>query len=182
MFTSSLTLFNHLSYDNIYPLPDLMLDRFCFQILPSIHNEIQWIDLEVSSMKRILSANYPILFGLDETSLMYMLKNQISSLVIESIRKLYRSRDANTRIFTHILNTFINLQYLKFHSSFVSSQRISFGYSPPTVFSSTLLELHVKVVSVDDCLYLLDGRFNQLRTFYVDVQCSFPNSGFKINK
>jgi hypothetical protein len=89
---------------------------------------------------------------LDETFLMYMLKNQISSLVIESIRKLYRSTDANTCIFTHILNTFINLQYLKFHSSFVSSQRISFGYSPPTVFSSTLLELHVKVASVDDCL------------------------------
>ncbi len=41
-----------------------MLDRFCFQILPSIHHKIKWIDLEVSSMKRILSANYPILFGL----------------------------------------------------------------------------------------------------------------------
>jgi hypothetical protein len=64
MFTSSLTLFNHLSYNNIYPLSDLMLDRFCFQILPSIYHKIKWIDLEVSSMKRILSANYPILFGL----------------------------------------------------------------------------------------------------------------------
>ncbi|CAF1559911.1 unnamed protein product [Rotaria sordida] len=64
MFTSSLTLFNHSSYNNIYPLSDLMLDRFCFQILPSIHHKIKWIDVEVSSMKRILSANYPILSGL----------------------------------------------------------------------------------------------------------------------
>ncbi|CAF1348775.1 unnamed protein product [Rotaria sordida] len=197
MFTSSLTLFNHSSYNNIYPLSDLMLDRFCFQILPSIHHKIKWIDVKVSSMKRILSANYPILSGLgiyniekdtdldiftDETSLMYILKNQISSLMIESSRKQGRPRDVNTRIFTNILNTFINLQYFMFHSWFSSFQRISFRHLRPTVFSSTLLELRVKVSSVDDCLFLLDGRFNQLRAFYVDIASSLPKSNFKINK
>ncbi|CAF4366289.1 unnamed protein product [Rotaria magnacalcarata] len=35
--------------------------------------------------------------------------------------------------------------------------------------SSTLLELHVTVNNFDDCLYLLDERFNQLHTFYVNV-------------
>jgi len=64
MFTSSLTLLNYFSYNNICPLSDLMLDRFCSQILPSIDYKIKWLDVEVSSMKRILSRNYPILFGL----------------------------------------------------------------------------------------------------------------------
>ncbi|CAF1460558.1 unnamed protein product [Rotaria sordida] len=34
---------------------------------------------------------------------------------------------------------------------------------------STLLELHVSVTNFSDCLYLLDGRFNQLHTFYVNI-------------
>ncbi|CAF4739499.1 unnamed protein product, partial [Rotaria sp. Silwood2] len=41
------------------------LDRFCLQILPSIRHKIKWVNLESSSMKRILHAtNYPNLYGL----------------------------------------------------------------------------------------------------------------------
>lgn len=66
IFTSSLTLFNYFSYDDIYPLPHLILDRFCSKILPKIHQRIKWLDLEPLSMERILlSANYPNLFGLN---------------------------------------------------------------------------------------------------------------------
>ncbi|CAF4359978.1 unnamed protein product, partial [Rotaria sordida] len=32
------------------------LNRFCLQILPSIHHKIQWLDLESSSMKYVLKA------------------------------------------------------------------------------------------------------------------------------
>jgi hypothetical protein len=65
MFTNSLTLFGSLLCDNISPLPDLMLDRFCSQILPDIHHNIRWLELESLSMERILlSTNYPNLFGL----------------------------------------------------------------------------------------------------------------------
>ena len=60
MFTSSLTLVDHLSYDYIRQLSDSMLDRFCLQILPEIHHKIKQLDVEVLSMKRILlSTNYP---------------------------------------------------------------------------------------------------------------------------
>ncbi|CAF3801655.1 unnamed protein product [Rotaria sordida] len=53
------------SHDSTYPLPDPVLDRFCLQILPKIHCNIKWLNLESSSMKRILLAtNYPILYGL----------------------------------------------------------------------------------------------------------------------
>ncbi len=33
---------------------------------------------------------------------------------------------------------------------------------------------------IEDCLYLLDGRFNQLRTFYVNIEFSSPSSMLKI--
>ncbi|CAF3713535.1 unnamed protein product [Rotaria socialis] len=72
-FTSGLTLFNYLSYDYIYPLSDLILERFCLQILPKIARQIKWLDLEPLSMKRIfLSANYPNLFRLG----IYYIKKQ----------------------------------------------------------------------------------------------------------
>ncbi|CAF3738425.1 unnamed protein product [Rotaria sordida] len=55
----------HGSHDSTYPLPDPVLDRFCLQILPKIHCNIKWLNLESSSMTRILLAtNYPILYGL----------------------------------------------------------------------------------------------------------------------
>ncbi|UJR34349.1 hypothetical protein I4U23_021753 [Adineta vaga] len=61
---------------------------------------------------------------------------------------------------------------------------MSWVYSPPFMSSSTLVELHVKVDFFDDCLSLLDGRFDQLRTFYVDVQYTVPhpNVHLKHNK
>ncbi|CAF1319175.1 unnamed protein product [Rotaria sordida] len=66
IFSSCLNLYQYFSDDDyVCPLPDPMLDRFCSQILPSIHHKIQWLNLESSSMKRILSAtNYPNLYGL----------------------------------------------------------------------------------------------------------------------
>jgi hypothetical protein len=64
-FTSSLTLFDHLSYDSIYLLSGSMLNRFYLKNLPEIHHKIKWLDIEVSSMERILlSADYPNLCGL----------------------------------------------------------------------------------------------------------------------
>ena len=53
--------------------------------------------------------------------------------------------------------------------SLAQFHQISFDISPPSVFSSTLLELHVSLSSFTDCLYLLDGRFNRLHTFHVRI-------------
>ena len=39
---------------------DIILGRFCLQILPEIHMDIKWLDLDSSSMKNILHvADYP---------------------------------------------------------------------------------------------------------------------------
>ncbi|CAF4708240.1 unnamed protein product, partial [Rotaria magnacalcarata] len=88
--------------DSIDPLSDRILDQFCLQILPAIHQNIKWLNLESSSMKRILLAtNYPNLYGLglydieietalsffsDESCLTSIDKNQILEFVIKHTR------------------------------------------------------------------------------------------------
>ncbi|CAF1475193.1 unnamed protein product, partial [Rotaria sordida] len=54
-----------------------------------------------------------------------------------------------------------------------NNHQLTFNLSSPNIFSSTLLHLHVIVDTFGDCLYLLDGRFNQLNTF--DVTIYFGN-------
>jgi hypothetical protein len=65
IFTSTLTLMTHPTSRLFNRLPDPILDRFCVQILPKIHHKIRRLNLESSSMERILlSTNYPNLCGL----------------------------------------------------------------------------------------------------------------------
>jgi hypothetical protein len=65
-----------------------MIARFCLQILPEIHYQIKWFNLERSSMKRILRAtNYPNLYGLGlfdidgETALSLFTGKRFSSIL-----------------------------------------------------------------------------------------------------
>jgi hypothetical protein len=65
VFTKYLSLVNGSSDDSVCPLPDIVLNRFCSQILPKIHHHIQQLDLESSTMERILSTtSYPNLHSL----------------------------------------------------------------------------------------------------------------------
>ncbi|CAF1194198.1 unnamed protein product [Rotaria sordida] len=49
----------------LYQFTNTILDRFCLEILPKIHDKIEFLDLESSSIKRILLlTNYPNLYGL----------------------------------------------------------------------------------------------------------------------
>ncbi|CAF4648677.1 unnamed protein product [Rotaria sp. Silwood2] len=98
IFTTHLTLMTFLN-DSIYCLPDLILDRFCLQILLEIHYKIKWLNLESISMERILRiTNYPNLYGLglygidvenaislfiNDSILTYVNKDTILSLVID---------------------------------------------------------------------------------------------------
>ncbi|CAF3201428.1 unnamed protein product [Rotaria sp. Silwood2] len=194
-FTSHLSLMKRSSYKSMYdPLSDPILDRFCSKILPEIHHQINWLDLESTSMNRILRAtNYPNLYGvglygidiegvvslfIDEAPLSHIFNSQISSLVIAFIRKSGRSSTINlhTLVFTQIFTIFTNLRHLHFDRYSMGFERLSFDVSPPTVSSSTLLELHVCVRSFSDCLYLLDGRFNQLRSLHVNIYFISPSN------
>ncbi|CAF4196107.1 unnamed protein product [Rotaria sp. Silwood2] len=171
----------------VYSLSDLILDRFYSHILPSIHQKIQWLHLESVSMERILHVkNYPNLYGIslhniqekkaidlftNETSIIRKLNNQLLSLTIDISTN--RTQDYltnnNAIIFNRIFTMFPNLQYLNFGRSSICDERLSFCFTRLTVISTNLLELHVCLRSFYDCLYLLDGHFNQLHTLYVDL-------------
>ena len=133
-------------------------------------------DLILKTLTRINIRSTEILsVYLDESFLICIFKNQILSLIIDidECEQPDLIKDINTFIFTQIFTMFSNIQYLKFDSSF-GYHRLSFDFSPPIVFSSTLLELHVIVDSCKECLYLLDGRFNQLHTFRVTICSLIP--------
>jgi hypothetical protein len=65
IFTEHLTLMNCSTNGVISSLDDSTLDRFCSEILPRIHRQIKWLNLESLSMESILlAADYPNLHGL----------------------------------------------------------------------------------------------------------------------
>ncbi|CAF3411703.1 unnamed protein product [Rotaria sp. Silwood2] len=187
--SNHLIAFRSLSSHLIYPLVDQILDRFCTEILSEIHDKIEWLDLESSSMERILLAtNYPHLSGLrlyniqaekavhlfsDKTCFTDTLKKQIVSLIIDidTNGEQRSTKDINVILFTHIFNIFTNLRSLRFGLSSIWYQLLLFSTPPSTIISSKLLELHVSLQHFTDCLYLVDGRFNQLHTLHVHIDC-----------
>ena len=65
IFTSGLTLMTSSPDCLFHRLTNTILDRFCREILPKIHCKIKWLNLESSSVERVLlAADYPNLCGL----------------------------------------------------------------------------------------------------------------------
>jgi hypothetical protein len=106
---------------------------------------------------------------LDETLSSGIFKHQVSTLFI-TIDTNKKTSSTVVNIFNEILNTFTSLIHLILYESLYDNRvQLYFSDPPPHTFrSSTLLKLNVKVQCFEDCLYLLDGRFNQLHTLYVD--------------
>ena len=122
-------------------------------------------------------------FYLDDTTFTNIHKNKILSLIIdisENKKQKSTEEDLSTIILTQVLTMFTNLQYLKMGPTLCWHQRLSFKNSHPPVISSTLLELHVSVMTFTDCLYLLDGRFKQLHTLHVNT-LTMPSDSLIIN-
>ncbi|CAF3893638.1 unnamed protein product [Rotaria sordida] len=186
-FTRNLTLIK--SFDALScQFTDVILDRFCLEILPKINDKIERLNVESSFMERILRlANYRNLrtLGLydvqpepvnylfsDESYLIRHYRNQILSLSINMKRgALQRSvfgvTNININIFSKICSMFKNLEYSNFSSS-SDYEQLTFC-STPSIRFSNLLELHVVLKTLIDCLCLLDGNFNKLNRFYVTI-------------
>ncbi|CAF2592438.1 unnamed protein product [Rotaria sp. Silwood2] len=65
IFTGRLTFVKWSFNKFIDPLSDTIVDRFCRQILPQIHHNVKWLDVEPLSMGPIfLAGKYPNLYGL----------------------------------------------------------------------------------------------------------------------
>ena len=126
---------------------------------------------------------------LEESPLYHIFKNQITTLNITLAENniIASTSDIMNVVCAHIFTMFNNLICLKFHSYsdiyVATDERLSFNLKePPTFFSSSLVELHINVRDFTDCLYLLDGRFKQLHTFYVNVYVFLPPTQAIINK
>ncbi|CAF1468314.1 unnamed protein product [Adineta steineri] len=190
IFTRHLRLLEYCRIDDSsFPLSDPILDRFCSTILPTIGHQIETVCLEGTSMERVLHAtNYLNLHNLglcdiddkltrsffsDTNPLIHVFNNQISSLFINFLNKEndpFSKSIIYAFIFTKIWTIFTNLRCLDFNSS--SSFRDGVFISiilPETAISSTLLELHVDVRNMMDCLEILDERFDQLRILYINI-------------
>jgi hypothetical protein len=100
IFTSHFTSVEWLS-QNFIDLSscDTILNRFGSQILPEIHDKIQWLDLGSSSMKRVIRAgNYP---NLDSLSLYHVDK--------ESARSLFTGKRCQLNSYSKQMKVFSNL-------------------------------------------------------------------------
>ncbi|CAF4763527.1 unnamed protein product, partial [Rotaria sp. Silwood2] len=73
-------------------------------------------------------------------------------------------------ICNYIFTVFINLTHLIFYDgSYINNARLLFDIPSSSFSSSSLLVLNIKVQTFDICLYLLDGRFNQLHTLNIEL-------------
>ncbi|CAF3391175.1 unnamed protein product [Rotaria socialis] len=181
---------------------DAVLDRFCNYILPRIHYNVKCLIVEPTSMERILLAtDYPNLTELkifnfqrdsslryfkDDSSLRYIFKKQITKLdlINKDCEVAVGSWDTYTKIvYAHILTYCENLEHLKIIATPTTEYPgLSVRYLPASAFSSsTLTYLCISVITITDCLYLLDGRLKQLNTFIVRIYCTEKNSSIVHN-
>ena len=115
-------------------------------------------------------------------------KNNISTLVLSVFneKKSFPHDIRNKFIFRNILKIFPNLVYLKFvQLSARDIAYLSFANEIPMFSSSVLRELHINVSSLTECLYLLDGRLNQLEIFHADIEIIHhiaPNIDMKVSQ
>jgi len=126
-------------------------------------------------------------FYLDGSYLIHRFQNQISSLFIRfnSRERLNVLEDwvqnRSTSLFFHICIQFKNLRYLNI-GAFSIPQCLSFTYTNLKDFYSNLLELHVEVKYISDCLRLLAGELNQLRMLYIKIRSPGVDHVEMINK
>ncbi|CAF2924919.1 unnamed protein product [Rotaria sp. Silwood2] len=183
IFTREITLMKQTTPVKLTsPLSDFVRDRFCREILPKIHDKIQWLKLETLSMERILLAvnNYSNLRQLD---IFIMNTETDMQLFTKDLLRDHLEINRQAEIFMNILIMCNKLRHFKLYTSVpIGTAYISFGVESPMFLSPTLVELHIVVYRFDECLFLLDGRFNQLRILFVKTFHILPLQRSIINK
>ncbi|CAF4472397.1 unnamed protein product, partial [Rotaria sp. Silwood2] len=184
-FTNNLNFVLTMSTDDIFPIGDSILNRFCISILPRIGLNIKSLILESGSMERILLAtDYPNLYELKlfnfnnkiashyftiKSPVHHIFQKQITNLILvcKTDNNILSIEQYTENVHKYIFNFCENLKHLSFTGSCV---RLSFRNLPLTICSSsTLYKLSISVNRFEDCLALLDGRLNQLNSFFVEI-------------
>ncbi|CAF1190786.1 unnamed protein product [Adineta steineri] len=176
-------------YQRTFSIHEQVLSNICKNILPKIHDQVKQLTIEQHSMKRILTHNYSQLYSLslvnfkeeilfrylaDYTTLPTLLIRQITHLTVDiqsdEIPKLFS--EFSSDIFLLILSLCRRLiklnfcQVFSYRNSFISTCNL------PTTSCrrSTLIELKINVATFNDCLFLLDGRFDSLSKLTINVK------------
>ncbi|CAF3738807.1 unnamed protein product [Adineta steineri] len=202
-YTRSIQLFDKDSNNNDCSLPDILLDRLCFDVLPQIHDNIEWLTLEPLSMERILcAAQYSRLYKLtlvnfghqstrhyftNESPFANLFKQRITHLNVSINFKLKLLLvDSNENLYAFISSIFTNLIDFNFtcHCFWRRFQHLTIddSYNKTSVLQN-VINLRIDVDTLDDCLRLLDGRLIYLRKFIVNIytiESSTLNIGSKI--
>ncbi|CAF1457559.1 unnamed protein product [Adineta steineri] len=172
-----------------FSIHEQVLSNICENILPNIHDQVKQLAIEEHSIERIFIYNYSQLYSLslvnfkeeilfqyltDYSVLRNLLTHQITHLHIDiqtdKIPKIL------SKISSNILILILSLcqRLIKLNFSQVFSYRNSFipiCKLPKTCFTySTLIELKINVATVNDCLRLLNRRFDSLSKLTINVR------------
>ncbi|CAF1190686.1 unnamed protein product [Adineta steineri] len=200
IFTTRLAFVKWLSHNFIDLFScDIIRDKFCSEILPAIHQNIKWLDLASPSMKHVLhTVEYPnlvtlALYNINEESAQSLFtdKTLSSGIFKNQITTLFLAIDADDDDYNAMLSSVNNIYnciltvfhclitLILFESSYINCVRLNLDCPPISFRSSILRKLNIKVQSFGDCLYLLDGRFDQLHTFIIDLLHIRPSDELK---
>ncbi|CAF1218127.1 unnamed protein product [Rotaria sp. Silwood1] len=135
---------------------------------------ISCVPITTSLMSGFINPTYIIL--LDENPLIHIFKNQVSSLKINFNNKNNSCPmvGISSVIFQKILTIYTNLRCLKCNPSSPFGDALYLYPANGIAICPTLLELHVSVTDMKQCLHILDGRFDQLRILYVTFDSVSP--------
>ncbi|CAF0953718.1 unnamed protein product [Adineta steineri] len=185
IFTNYLDLTTKISkYDERCSMSNVRLDQFCSFILLKIHHNIECLVLESSSMERILlTCDYPklnklILYSIKpELFLNYLSNDSSIAFIFKQITHLevitieYGNTNSqfnlNMNAYECLFSVCQRLTHLNINAKCYRRQQCAFPSA--NCSSSILIELDVNVDTIDDCLRLLDGRFNQMKSFIVKI-------------
>ena len=121
----------------------------------------------------LLQLQRKIVSILDDCAFGKILKKQIKRLDIvneDRAREVGSLVEYTERVYVPLLNLFENIEYLNVIGHSRGYVQFSLHHLPSNSFScSNLTYLCIKVLDFVDCLCILDGRFNQLKTFIVVV-------------
>ncbi|CAF3205849.1 unnamed protein product [Rotaria socialis] len=177
----------HQKYINGKSQHDYILDKICLKILPRINTKIRKLTIDPYSLKRMVNAiDFPQLYSLsllgyqiDTISsdlingpISDLLMNKITHLTIDLNIKKEITRENSPMIFEAILFFGKYLTDLKFYQVSSESNLTFFSWNNQNkeCLSSTLNNLSIYVSNFDDCLYLLDGRFQSLSKLVIRIE------------
>ncbi|UJR34875.1 hypothetical protein I4U23_027653 [Adineta vaga] len=173
-------ILDFVSFDPMSSIDRFKLKHFCIDILPKIHENVKYF---------ILKPEFVLPYLTNGSPLRHIFQEQITHLILVNHDKdklTELSNNYTVDVYERILKFFKNLKHLNIIGSVkMSNPYLSLVGLPPNTFHSSILTyLSIDMCSLDDCLYLLDGRLKQLTTLNDNLPhmtCFSLKCDFRIN-